>query len=194
MTNLLEVSGEIGLFESAKVFSHFSCENVAHTIAAMYPCPTELSLADITDRLSDVHDTIKGSGKTKVLLLTPEVALVEMFSKDNVGLEFIIALPYDMEEDRKSRVTKNMPRNVNVTFIDEPSFPQGFIPKNGIILATGYRYSDRVILLPQTYRLMAMFGGFLGRKVFAPVCQDDIGYCPAGWMCSFTGGLFNAEI
>lgn len=193
MINILDAASEIGLWETARVLSRFAHDCFLDKITEEYPCPEGLSEKDVVQRQDFVCDRILRSGKKKVLLLTPEIGLLETCARRGTDLEFIIAIPCDMGKESRSRVAKNMPHGVTASFLDEPGFPGGFIPKNGCVLATGYRYSDRVILLPQVYRLQSMFRSFCGKKVFVPISPTDIGYCPSGWISEFPGGLFNDE-
>lgn len=180
MDNTTKITLEIGLFEAsinlAKVAANAS---VIEKVGAFMPLPDE----GIETRAELAVDWILGSGKKKYMFLTPEIALIErMAERCGSDTEVIIAVPCDLEEDAKERLKNNLPRKIAVTVLEEPYFPQSFLPGNGMIVICGYLGGSRAMVLPDTYRMAEHYSGFLGKKVFVPYKELDTAARYANWM------------
>ena len=58
--------------------------------------------------------------------------------------------------------------------LEEPYFPESFTPANGMIVSFGYMAGERLMALPECYRMTDHYSGFWGRKVFVPyVVRED---------------------
>ena len=91
-------------------------------------------------------------------------------------------VPSDMEMEIKERLSANLPRSMCVSLIDEPYFPDAFYPGNGILVVCGYTAGGRLMVLPETYRMLDHYSGFLGKKVFIPYVELDDAVRYEGWM------------
>ena len=160
---------EIGLFETALNLKESSIEENNEM-----PFPN-----------SDMHTTIKNSAewlgklnKKKYMFLTPEIALIEKMTAE---AEAIIIVPCGIDLESEERLKNNLPKNISVEILREPYFPENFTPNDGIIVACGYISSGRAMIMNETYRLIAHYGGFYGRKVFLPYVNIENFICFEGW-------------
>ena len=71
--------------------------------------------------------------------------------------------------------------------LNETEYPESvgidFRPRNGIIVISGYLAGERIMVLPETYRLINSYGnGFMGKTVFVPytTIEESIRY--AAWL------------
>ena len=142
------------------------------------PLPDE----DIVDRIPQIAAWLHSFGKSKYMFLTPEIALIEEMSKLSNQEEVIIAIPCDLEEEAKERLRNNLPRNIEVTILEEPYFPQSFFPRNGLMVVCGYAAGGRPMVLPDTYRMVEHYSGFLGKKVFIPYKDLETAARYDGWL------------
>lgn len=177
--DMQKTAREIGLFETGINLSKVcNSTNVIQKVGASMPLPDE----DIVDRIPQIAAWLHSFGKSKYMFLTPEIALIEEMSKISNQEEVIIAIPCDLEEEAKERLRNNLPRNIEVTILEEPYFPQSFFPGNGLMVVCGYAAGGRPMVLPDTYRMVEHYSGFLGKKVFIPYKDLETAARYDGWL------------
>ena len=178
--DMQKTAREIGLFETAVNLAKVSnSADVIQKVGASMPLPDE----EIGVRVGRVAEWLLSFGKGKYMFLTPEIALIEEMGKlSNKKTEVIIAVPCDLDSEAKERLNNNLPRSVSVTVLEEPYFPQSFFPGNGLMVISGYLGGDRAMVLPDTYRMVEHYSGFLGKKVFVPYKELDAATRYDGWM------------
>ena len=170
---------EIGLFETGINLSLVcNSADVIQKVGASMPLPDE----DIANRVPLIAEWLHSFGKRKYMFLTPEISLIEEMSKRSKRDEVIIAIPCDLEEEAKERLRNNLPRGIEVAILEEPYFPQSFFPGNGLIVACGYDADSRAMVLPDTYRMIEHYSGFLGKKVFIPYKELPTAARYDGWL------------
>lgn len=177
--DIQKTAREIGLFETGINLSKVcNSTNVIQKVGASMPFPDE----DIPDRIPQIAEWLHGFGKSKYMFLTPEIALIEEVSKLSSQAEIIIAIPCDLEEEAKERLKNNFPRGIKVSILEEPFFPQSFFPGNGLMVVCGYSAGGRPMVLPDTYRMVEHYSGFLGKKVFIPYKELENAARYDGWL------------
>lgn len=177
--DMQKIAREIGLFETGINLSKVcNSTNVIQKVGASMPLPDE----EIVDRIPQIAAWLHSFGKSKYMFLTPEIALIEEMSKLSNQEEVIIAIPCDLEEEAKERIRNNLPRNIEVTILEEPYFPQSFFPGNGLMVVCGYAAGGRTMVLPDTYRMVEHYSGFLGKKVFIPYKDLETAARYDGWL------------
>lgn len=171
---------EIGWFEAARNVSGVrESADVVRKVGAVMPLPD----ADIAERTARAARWLLGFGKRMYLFLTPEIALVETMAEMASGrVEAIIAIPCDLEAEAKERLRNNLPDGIAAAVLEEPYFPDGFLPGNGMLVTCGYTGGGRVMTLPGTYRMVEHYGSFPGRKVFIPYVELERPARYDGWM------------
>lgn len=172
---------EIGLFETAINLAQVEdSEDVIQKVGACLPLP-DRGVGEATSRIAQ---WLLGFHKGKYMLLTPEIALAEEMARQAGGreLELIFAVPCDMDPEAKERLEHNLPREIPVTILEEPYFPEGFYPGNGMMVICGYSGGGRPMVLPDTYRMANHYQGFLGKKVFVPYVELETASRYEGWM------------
>lgn len=172
---------EIGLFETAISLAKFTHSNdVLQKVGASMPLPD----TNILSRIEKISEWLLSFGKRKYMFLTPEIALIEeMFNRSDRDIEFIFALPSDLELEAKERIFNNLPNGVKTHVIVEPDFPRKLFPGNGILVVSGYLAGDRAMVLPDTYRMVEHYNSnFLGKKVFVPYTEQDNVVYYDGWI------------
>lgn len=169
--DLQKTAREIGLFETAVNLAKVSSStDVIQKAGASMPLPSE----KVTVRSKHVAEWLLSFGKSKYMFLVPEIILIEQMGKLSAGdIEVIIAVPCDLDTEAKERLRNNLPNGVVVKVLEEPYFPQSFFPANGMIVISGYLGGDRAMVLPDTYRMIEHYNGFLGKKVFVPYKELD---------------------
>lgn len=178
--DILKTTREIGLFETAVNLSDVSSSaDVIQRVGTSMPLPSE----NIGIRVKQATKWLHDFGKSKYMFLTPEIALLEEMSKlANNHMEIIIVIPCNLEQEAKERLKNNLPHGIVVTVLEEPYFPQSFFPGNGILVICGYLGGNRAFVLPDTYRMVEHYSGFLGKKVFVPYKELDATTRYDGWM------------
>ena len=171
---------EIGLFETGINLARvLDSPDVLAKVDLSMPLPD----ADIADSVPQIAAWLRGFGKRKYLFLTPEIALFEEMARLGQPQEEVtLVLPWDLEPDAKERLRNNPPRGSRVTVLEEPKVPQSFFPGNGMMVVCGYSACGRPMVLPNTYRMLEHYSGFLGRKVFLPYRELDTAARYDGWM------------
>ena len=177
--DMLQTAREIGLFETGINLSKVcNSADVIQKVGASMPLPDE----DIANRIPHIAAWLHSFGKSKYMFLTPELALIEEMSKRSNRDEVIIAIPCDLDQEAKVRLRNNLPRSIEVTILEEPYFPQSFFPGNGMLVVCGYTAGGRAMVLPDTYRMVEHYSGFLGKKVFIPYKELETAARYDGWL------------
>ena len=170
---------EIGLFETAVNLAKVSSSpDVLEKIGNTFPIPME----NISDNMSLIADWLLSFGKSKYMFFTPEIALAEIIGEKCPSVEIIFAVPCDMDPEAKERLTNNLPRHISVNVFEEPYFPQNFFPANTMFVVCGYSGADRMMVFPDTYRMVEHYNVFKGKKVFVPYIELEGAHRYDGWM------------
>ncbi len=171
---------EIGLFETGINLSKVrGSADVLQKVGASMPLPDE----DIKEKAQQIAAWLHSFSKSRYMFLTPEIALIEEMAKvKEPKEEAIVAIPCDLEAEAKERLRNNIPRGIRVTILEEPYFPQSFYPGNGMMVVCGYSAGGRSMVLPDTYRMVEHYSGFLGKKAFIPYKELDTAVRYDGWM------------
>ena len=178
--DIQKTAKEIGVFETAINLSFVSeSPEVTQKISDSFPLPS----TDITERTKRIAEWLLSFGKNKYMFLSPEIAVIEEMAKAATRpLEMIITVPCDMDEDAKTRLANNLPIRVTTTILEEPYFPTGFFPGNGMMVVSGYAAGGRTMIFPDTYRLIEHYSGFWGKKAFIPYTEISTSARYDGWM------------
>lgn len=177
--DMQKTAREIGLFETGINLSKVcNSTDVIQKVGASMPLPDE----DIANRVPKIAAWLHSFGKSKYMFLTPEIALIEEMTKLSNQEEVIVAIPCDLEGKAKERLRNNLPRGIEVTVLEEPYFPQSFFPGNGLMVVCGYSAGGRPMVLPDTYRMVEHYSGFLGKKVFIPYKELETAARYDGWL------------
>lgn len=178
--DMLDTVRVIGFFEAGtNLVDVNESSEVNMKVGAKMPLPDK----NIKQNIEKYAEWILGFDKNEVMYLTPEIALIEAIErKKHKVINHIIALPCDLDSDTKERINNNLPKDANVTVLEEPFFPQNFFPGNGLIVISGYSGGGRSMVMHDTYRMIEHYGGFLGKKVFVPYRELDVASRYDGWM------------
>ena len=178
MVDIQEIAREIGLFETGINLSKVrGSADVLQKVGASMPLPDE----NIAEEVPRIASWLCSFGKSQYMFLTPEIALIEEIAK-LVQAEIIIAIPCDLEVEAKKRLRNNIPQGINVTFLEEPHYPQ-LRPKDGMMVVCGYFAGGRTMVFSDTYRMFEHYGSrFYGQMVFIPYKELDTADRYDGWM------------
>lgn len=169
--DIIKTSREIGLFEAALNMSMASdSQEVSGKIEEAMPMPG----ADFAPRIAQAADYLLSFGKRKLMLLSPEIALIEEIGKKaGSHVQVILVMPCDMDPESKERLRNNIPKDVFVQFLEEPYFAENFTPADGLIAAFGYMAGNHLMMLPEAYRMTDRYC-LWGKRVFVPyVVRND---------------------
>ena len=161
---------EIGSFmANENIVDVISSEDVRAKVGAVMPLPK----SGFIESMNNAVDWLAGFGKSKYMFFSPEIALIERIPSSKDRTESIIMVPGDMDQEVKSRLKDNLPKNMKVALLEETKFPEevgiDFRPRNGIIVVSGYLAGERIMVLPETYRLVNSYvTNFMGKTVFVP--------------------------
>lgn len=170
---------EIGFLEAgANLAEVLESMDIREKVGAVMPLPDK----NIINTISKIADWLTDFGKDKYMILTPEIALIDELAKQDAGGEAILLIPCDMDQEVKERLKVNIPKLMKVSLLEEPYFPQGFYPGNGLLIACGYYAGGRIMVLPETYRLIDHYSGFMGKKVFVPYVELEDAVRYDGWI------------
>lgn len=178
--NILNDVRHVGLFQVAQnLYAAASQADSGEILAAAMPMPG----ADIAPRIQAAADFLLGSGKKKLLLLSPEIAILRALAEKQAGdLVVFVALPADMPAASFAQIRSNIPQGLDVRFVENLYLPGGFLPENGIVVSFGYTAKGYLMVLPETYHMNKVYGSFPGQKLFLPYAQLDHFVQPSAWM------------
>ena len=179
MMDVQKTAKEIGLFETAINLSKVgNSSDIIQKIGMSMPFPDK----GIETQLVKIAEWLLSFEKNKFMFLTPEIALIDVIGKiANKNTEVIITVPCDLDLETKERLINNLPDTLSVTILEEQYFPNSFFPSNGMIVICGYLGSNRAMVLPDTYRMIEHYSGFLGKKAFIPYIEIETSTRFDGW-------------
>lgn len=182
---------ETGVVETLCVLHNYANSFELTNDASMHlPIPAD----DIRDKLNSIVDSLARLKKEKLLLLTPEIAVIERLGTIESVEEVIICLPSDYDEDTYERIFNNKPVNVKITFIKENEVPLDFNGKNAAIVAFGFCDDERALVLNYNYRMMERYKAFYGYKILVSCGNHMSNARPVGWTPVNTHEFFNSII
>ena len=177
--DMLKTIREIGFFEAGcNLAEVIDSKDVQAKAGLVMPLPDPALVGSI----SDIADWLVAFDKKKYMFLSPEIAILDKLAEREPKSEAIMLIPCDMEKEVKERLGGNIPKSMKVSLLEEPYFPEDFYPGNGILITCGYLAGGRMMVLPETYRMIDHYSGFWGKKVFVPYVElaDAVRY--DGWM------------
>lgn len=170
---------EIGFLEAGTNLEEvLDSKDIQEKVGAVMPLPGK----NLINTISNIADWLTAFGKDKYMILTPEIALIDKLAELDTGKEAIFLIPCDMDPEVKERLKANIPKSMKVSLLEEPYFPERFYPGNGLLIACGYYAGGRIMVLPETYRLIDHYSGFMGKKVFIPYVELEDAVRYDGWM------------
>ena len=148
--DILKTVREIGFFEtSCNLAEVLESSDIWAKAGSMMPLPEH----DICRSVNDISESLAAFGKEKYMFLSPEIAVIDKLAEKEPG-------------------KANIPKSMNVYLLEEPYFADEFYPRNGIIVICGYLAGGRMMVLPETYRMIEHYNsGFWGKKVFVPYVE-----------------------
>ena len=187
MNNLQPIISEIGVIETA--IDHVKYANDFQIVG---DCSKYLPFPDLEfqDRMIRIAEHIKNLSKEKILLLTPEIALLDHLAKGDSISEVLVCIPADFDEETVERIENNFPDGIHVKIIEENGFPKDFKPSNAAIVAVGYADDDRAIILRDNYKMMNVYKDFYGMKILVSCQSDESSARPLGWIAINTAEFF----
>ena len=96
-----------------------------------------------------------------------------LFHKEKIE-NILVCLSRNLSEEQVSNIKSNIPKNNNVTFINELEYPSIIKPKDSIILVVGYKNVNNCIVTDNTYRMLEIYKSFLGKKVFISCISENV--------------------
>lgn len=177
--DMLNTVREIGFFETGcNLVEVLDSKDVQVKAGAVMPLPDPT----LTDSISNIAEWLAAFGKKKYMFLSPEIAIVDKLADMTPDSEAIILIPCNMGQEVRDRLNGNIPKAMEVSLLKEPYFPEAFYPGNGIMVICGYLAGGRMMVLPETYRMIDHYRDFWGKKVFVPYVElsDAVRY--DGWM------------
>lgn len=177
--DMLKTVREIGFFETGcNLVEVIASEDVQAKAGVVMPLPKQV----LVNSISDIADWLAAFGKEKYMFLSPEISIVDKLAEKSPNHEAILLIPCDMDLEVKERLKANIPKSMKVSLLEEPYFPEAFYPENGILVICGYLACGRMMVLPETYRMIDHYSGFWGKKVFVPYVELDEAVRYDGWM------------
>ena len=112
---------EIGTFmANENIAAVLASEDVRAKVGAVMPLPG----INFNESINKVADWLSSFGKCKYLFFSPEIALIERLSGCENKTESIIMVPCDMDQEVKSRLNDNLPKNMKVELLEETKYPE----------------------------------------------------------------------
>ena len=131
-------------------------------------CETKTIVNNAVNKIIDMN-------KKNIFLLSNEITLIEKLLLHKEKIEnILVCLSRNLSEEQVSNIKSNIPKNSNVTFINELEYPSIIKPKDSIILVVGYKNVNNCIVTDNTYRMLEIYKSFLGKKVFISCISENV--------------------
>lgn len=177
--DMLKTVREIGFFETGcNLAEVIESKDVQEKAGIVMPLPVH----ELSNSIINIAEWLTAFGKEKYMFLSPEISIIDKLSEKKSDKEAVILIPCDMDNEVKERLNENLPKSMRVSLLEEPYFPEAFYPANGIIIVCGYLAGERMMVLPETYRMLEHYSGFFGKKVFIPYVELAEAVRYDGWM------------
>lgn len=184
---------EFGILETLDVLKkHLFDKEIIFECNKYIPIPTSDSFTDV----ESIKGALEALGKERLLLLTPEIALIKEFTEKSCVKDIFVCLPSDMEDEVVERIYNNSPKNTDVKFIKEYEIGllRPFKPDNAAIIAFGFADNDNALIPDYNYRMLKYYDSFFGKKVLVSCGENVSNERPSGWMPIKTFEYFNDVI
>lgn len=171
--NIKDTLDEIGILETnLQIEKYIDDKSLLNNVSSEIPIPIKCETKDIID---NAMNRILELNKKNVFMLSNEIALIEkmLLYKDKIQ-NIIVCLSRNLSEEQINNIKSNIPKNSNVTFINELEYPSIIKPKDSIILVLGYVNGNNCIITNNTYRMVELYKNFLGKKVFVRCISDNV--------------------
>ena len=187
MNNLNSIISEIGVIETAlNIGKYIDDSQIVIESSRFMPFPD----ADFYKRTTDIAEQIKSLKKEKILLLTPDIALIELIKNSEYISEILVCVSSELNDEAKERISNNLPAGIKVTLIDENTFPKDFTPSNAAIVAVGYADREKAIILRENYKMLNVYNKFYGMKLLISPQNSVSNERPMGWIAINTAEFF----
>lgn len=171
--NIRDTLNEIGIFETnLQIEKYIDDEALLKSVSSEMPVPIQCETKTI---VSNAVDKIIDMNKKNIFLLSNEITLIEKLLLHKEKIEnILVCLSRNLSEEQVSNIKSNIPKNSNVTFINELEYPSIIKPKDSIILVVGYKNVNNCIVTDNTYRMLEIYKSFLGEKVFISCISENV--------------------
>jgi hypothetical protein len=175
--NILSTVTEIGILETLRVVS--KSKNGNSLVSAYLPAIDSIY---VENRIRELADMLIKIDKVLLLLMLPEIALLEKLAEAKWNGQAILVLPFDLDPESKARVFANVPVGILTTFIEEGTYPSAFRPDNGAIICTGIAPNEfRQYLPPACCRMMSLYKVFQGDRILLSCFPNNTRVPEIGW-------------
>jgi len=161
MKNLRSNIARTGVVETlANLQKYNNTAEIMEKAAIYIPVPEKQHICDpqtIADSLTDL-------GKSRLLFLTPEIAVIEKLAQCENPPQIVVCLSSAFDGDTCSSIAANMPQGLQVDFISENEILDDFMPAEAAIVAFGFFDGHRGLILGSNYRMMERYKAFSGSK------------------------------
>lgn len=163
--DLIETINEIGILETNKnIENYLSNKFLVEEISYGIPLP-EFGSTNII--LDNAIKNIIDKGKENIFMLSNEIAFIEQLALHKEHIKsIIVGLSSSLLIESVNNIKKNTPIDINVKYINELEFPKIIRPKNSVLIAFGYKSFNNCFVTRETFRMIELYRGFLGQKVF----------------------------
>ena len=164
---------EIGILETnMQIEKYLDDKTLTNSIKHDIPIPSKVETKDI---INNIISKLIDMKKENIFILSNEMALIEsLLNYKNIIKNIIVALSRNLSEEQVNIIKNNIPKNNIVHFINELEFPLILKPKDSVILVFGYMNANNCIVPNNTYRMVEIYKGFLGKKIFINCISDEV--------------------
>lgn len=185
------LSREIGVAEVIRRVGECDAAGARDEAARYLPA---IEADELAASVASIAAAIIDAGWRQVLLLNPEVMLVDELARQGFSGHLIMCVAREVDPDAKSRIARNVPGGIDASCIEEGEFPAGFLPGEGAVVALGYGDARRACVPAHTARMLEYYASFSGACVLGRLDAGGRIERPLHWVERATTDLFNAII
>lgn len=182
---------EIGIFETLACVDRAKSEGVSRQASNYLP---RVSREEACARTRRIAGALSEMGASQLLLLCPELALLEELAELGFAGRVYVCLARELDRQSKLRISENVPVGLAVSFIDEGEFPTRFLPSTSAVVAFGFGTPETAFLPGFQHRQIEYYRCFTGPVLLACVAPPDQGERPLGWHAGTTPEAFTAIV
>ena len=176
---IINLTNELGVLKINECLSKYDDE-FKKNLLEYIPISHSQNYTDLIDK---AIFKLLSYNKQNIFILSNELLFLERLSYYNIHFQnIIICLSHALTNEQKDNIKRNVPNNLNISFVNELEFPTILKPNNSLIITFGYKYGYSYLLSNNNYSLIETYKSFLGKKILINCSCFPISNKPDNWI------------
>ena len=181
----------IGLSALTSCVHNVGSEQLSREARNFIPQATD---EETTARIDFIADSLIDMKISQLLLLSPELRLMEALVARKYTGKVFVYLASGLNAQEKEKVSRNVPPNLDVGFVEVGKVPPRIVPATSAVIAFGFGGAHTAYLPGYQQWQLLYCREFCGQVILACIASADQGERPLGWYACATSETFTTVI